>query len=255
LDRLQQQELAEEITKLKLENKALSQPPPAPANQSIPIWAACIAAFVALLAPQIVLANQILADRRKERRLGVAQFGGSCAAAIHHIQWLTWKPAQNVSLTIADFDAYDNAMHLLFPQLTGSFLTASALNPSFSVRIKNLHDQIIVTDSKIGQLTAEARRANNEDRDKLTEFHQAVNKLWDALPKDFSAQNPSFFAEIKKAHDEIIAADPKIAQLTAEARSTESINNEDRVKKLTEFHHAVNSLWDALPVEFEAFIK
>jgi hypothetical protein len=254
LDRLRQQELAEEITKLQLENKALSQPPPSQANQSIPIWVACIAAFVALLGPQIVLVMQARADRRKEMRLALAQFGGTCAAAIHHIQWLTWKPAQNLSLTTADFDAYDNAMDLLFPQLTGSFLTASALNPSFSTQIKTLHDEIIDTDSKIGQLTAKARRTNNEDRDKLMEFHHAVNKLWDALPEGFSTLNPSFFAQIKMVHDEIIDTDSKIGQLTAKARSTGSPNNEDR-DKLTEFHLAVNKLWGALPVQFQAFMK
>jgi hypothetical protein len=188
LDRLRQEELVEKIKKLRLENQALSQPPPAPANQSIPIWVACIAAFVALLGPQIVLANQARVDRRKEKRLALAQFGGNCAAAIHHIQWLTWKPAQNLSLTTTDFDAYDNAMHLLFPQLIGSFLTASALNPILFAKMKKVHDEVIDTDSKIGQLIAKARSTgstNNEDRVKLTEFHNAVNKLWDALPVEF----------------------------------------------------------------------
>ena len=44
---------------------------------------------------------------------------------------------------------------------------------------------IIDTDSEIGRLIAEARRTNNEDRVKLTEFHNSVNKLWDKLPADF----------------------------------------------------------------------
>jgi len=190
-DRLQQEELIEQIKKLKLESQALSQalsqPPPPPADQSIPIWAACIAAFVALLVPQITSANQAGADRRKEMRLALAQFGGNCAAAIHHIQWLTWKPAHDLGLTTADFDAYDNAMNLLFPQLIGSFLTASALNPSLFAQMKKVHDEIVDTDSTIGQLVAKARSTNNEDRVKLTEFHKVVNKLWDALLVEFQA--------------------------------------------------------------------
>jgi hypothetical protein len=59
---------------------------------------------------------------------------------------------------------------------------------------------------------------------------------------------------LKKVHEEIIDTEPKIAQLIANARSTESTNNEDR-DKLTEFHHAVNKLWDALPVELQTFVK
>jgi hypothetical protein len=120
-------------------------------------------------------------------RLALAQFGGDCAAAIHHIQWLTWKPAHDLGLTTADFDAYDNAMNLLFPQLIGSFLTASALNPSLVAQMKKVHDEIIDTDSTIGQLVAKARSTNHEDRVKLTEFHKVVNKLWDALPVEFQA--------------------------------------------------------------------
>ena len=49
-------------------------------------------------------------------------------------------------------------------------------------------DEVIDTDSKIGQLIAKARSTgstNNEDRVKLTEFHNAVNKLRDALPVEF----------------------------------------------------------------------
>jgi hypothetical protein len=187
LDRLQQEKLVEEIKKLKLENQALSQPQPAPTNQSVPIWAACIAAVVALLVPQIAAAKQAAADRRKEMRLAVAQFGGNCAAAIHHIQWLTWKPAHDLRLTTVDFDAYDNQMDLLFPQLIGSFLTASAVNPSLFVQMKEVHDEIIDIDSKIGQLTAEARSTGHENRVTLTEFHKVVNKLWDALPVKFQA--------------------------------------------------------------------
>jgi hypothetical protein len=187
LDRLQLEKLVEEIKKLKLENQALSQPQPAPTNQSIPIWAASIAAVVALLVPQIVAAKQARTDRRKGMRLAVAQFGGNCAAAVHHIQWLTWKPAYDLSLTTADFDAYDNAMHLLFPQLIGSFLTASALNPALFAQMKELNDRIVELDSKIGQLIAEARNTGHEDRIKLTEFHLVVNELWDTLPVKFQA--------------------------------------------------------------------
>jgi hypothetical protein len=117
---------------------------------------------VELLVPQITSANQAGADRRKEMRLALAQFGGDCAAAIHHIQWLTWKPAHDLGLTTADFDAYDNAMNLLFPQLIGSFLTASALNPSLVAQMKKVHDEIIDTDSTIGQLVAKARSTNHE---------------------------------------------------------------------------------------------
>jgi hypothetical protein len=40
LDRLRQEKLDEQIKKLRLENQDLSQPPPAPVNQSIPIWVA-----------------------------------------------------------------------------------------------------------------------------------------------------------------------------------------------------------------------
>ena len=79
-------------------------------------------------------------------------------------------------------------MRQLFPQLIGSFLTASALNPILFAKMKKVHDEVIDTDSKIGQLIAKARSTgstNNEDRVKLTEFHNAVNKLRDALPVEF----------------------------------------------------------------------
>jgi hypothetical protein len=187
LESLQQEKLVEEIRKLKLENQALAQPPPAPPNQSIPIWTACIAAFVALLAPQIVAAKQAAADRRKEMRLALAQYGANYAAAIHHIQWLTWKPANNVSLTASDLDAYDNSMNLLFPPLVGSFLTASALRPDLFSEMKSLNDRIFDIDLKIGQHIAEVRNTWNEDGVLLTELFGHVNTLWNEVPTKFGS--------------------------------------------------------------------
>lgn len=185
VESLQQEKLVEEIRKLKLENEALAQHPVAPLSQSIPIWAACIAAVVALLVPLIAAAKQAEADRRKEMRLAVAQYGANYAAAIHHVQWLTWKPANQVSLTAGDLDAYDNAMHLLFPPLVGSFLTASALKPDLFSEMKKLNDRIFEIDSKIGQHIAEVRKTWTEDGVLLRELFGSVNTLWDEVPTKF----------------------------------------------------------------------
>jgi hypothetical protein len=185
LDALRKEKLSEEITKLKLENQALSRPPTSQPSTPIPIIAACIAAVVALIVPQITAAKQAAADRRKERRLALAQYGGYYASAVHHIQWLTWKTAHRVPLNTADLDAYDNAMDLLFPQLIGSFLTASALNPDLFSEAKELYDRIVKIDEQIGQHIAEIRKTGNEDAVILTSIHTDVNAFWNEVPARF----------------------------------------------------------------------
>jgi hypothetical protein len=93
-------------------------------------------------------------EYEKETRLAIAQVARGIGAATHTMSWLTWKATfQPHHLNDAHVEAYDEDMHKLYPELTGSLALTAALNNNAYERLRDIADDVYNLDNKIAQAT------------------------------------------------------------------------------------------------------
>lgn len=131
----------------------------------------------------------------RETRLAIAQVARGIGTATHTMTWITWKAThQPHHLGTKDADAYDEDMHDLYPDLTGSLALVAALNREAYEKLKGVTKDVYALDGEIANATT-ALRDKAKKASRILASHHASAKLLVGQTNDRLAE---IMAEVRR---------------------------------------------------------
>jgi len=142
------------------------------------LLAAFIGASAGLLAGFFAGRRASRLEYEKESRQAVTQVARGIGAATHTLAWLTWRAKyQPEHLTVEHVDSFDNDMHSLYPELTGSLALVAALNRPAYLRLQKIVDEVYSLDDKVAQATSLVRDGAEKAAASLAMLYEPASAL------------------------------------------------------------------------------
>lgn len=110
-------------------------------------------------------------DIERETRLAVAELAKKMAAATQVILWLTAKANLTPNrLTQEDITGYDKDIQGLLPDILGSLMVVSALDPEASEKMSPLRGEIFRVNARIAQASSQFDKSPESSVEAIAEF-------------------------------------------------------------------------------------